>query len=476
MLLRQVIGYAPSLVIPGLAAFAAIFCYTRLLSPADFGSFSLALSTMVLLNAIFFSWSEITLLRLAPQAIREGRLSELRATVQLLFASISLVLIAGAALIIGFVPIGHIRPLIALAVPLALARSLLNVNQAFHRSALNIRSYNIIECGQAILGLGAGISLVWFLHLGNVGAVTGMIFGMAAMALVDLKTMLQTAFKHASRQSIREITQFSLPIVLTLAFSLTISTSDRYLIDFFRGAEQVGFYAAGYTLMDRINQILFNLVGTPSYPLLVHRLENEGIEGARAQSYTNGIAILALILPACTGLILTAPQLDAVFIGSALRSGAIQVMPWIAAASALNGITSHYFDLAFHLAKKPQLLWFTRGPAAVLSLAANLILIPRFGYVGAAWSVFASYLLLLVLTVLLSRRAFPLHFPFKPALKIAASTALMACVLMLIPFPKTLLGLMAMVVLGAATYGAGLLAFDVLSLRTRLIALVGLEP
>jgi len=473
MLLRQVIGYAPSLLIPALATFGAIFCYTRLLSPADFGSFSLVLSTMVLLNAVFFSWSQIALVRLAPQAIKDGRLSELRATVQLLFAGISLLLIAGAALVIGCIPIGHIRILVALAVPLALVRSLLNMNQAFHRSALNIRSYNIIECGQAILGLAMGITLVYFLHLGNVGAIIGMIFGMAVMSLVDLKTMLQTAFKHASPQAIKGITQFSLPIVATLGFSMIISTSDRYLIDFFRGADQVGYYAAGYTLMDRINQILFNLVGTPSYPLLVHRLENEGVDGARAQTHTNGMVMLALVLPACTGLILTARQLDTIFIGSALRSGAIQVMPWIAAASLFNGIASHYFDMAFHLAKRPHLLWFTRGPAAAFSLCANLLLIPRFGYIGAAWSAFGSYLLLLVLTIVISRRAFPLHFPTGPALKIAASTALMAGVLAPIPFPETLLGLAGMVILGAATYGAGLLAFDVLNLRTRLLALVG---
>ncbi|MFZ1988153.1 MAG: oligosaccharide flippase family protein [Alphaproteobacteria bacterium] len=473
MLLRQVIGYAPSLVIPGLAAFGAIFCYTRLLSPADFGSFSLALSTMAVLNSVFFSWTQMALPRLAPQAIRAGRMSELRATAQLLFAGISLLMVAGSALISGCVPIGHIKPLLALAVPLSLTRSLLNMNQAFHRSALDIRSYNIIECGQAILGLIAGIALVYFLNLGNLGAVIGMIFGMAAVALVDLKTMLETAFKHASGRAVREIAQLSLPMVATMGFTLIISTADRYFIDYFHGVDQLGYYAAGYTLMDRINQILFNLVGMPSYPLLVHRLENEGVDGARAQTYTNGIVMLALVLPACTGLILTARQLDAVFIGSALRGGAIQVMPWIAAASVFNGITSHYFDIAFHLAKKPQLLWFTRGPAAAFSLCANLLLIPRFGYIGAAWSVFGSYLLLLVLTIVFSRRVFPLHFPFRPALKIAASTALMAGVLAPIPFPETLLGLIAMVVLGAATYGAGLVAFDVLNLRTRLMALVG---
>ena len=472
MLFRQVLGYAPALIIPAFAAFGAIYCYTRLLSPADFGNYSLALSTMALLNAMFFSWLQISLPRLAPEAIRQNRLGELRATAQLIFAGISLLLLAGGALIIGVIPFGHITLLIALAVPLSLARSLLNLNQAFHRSALDIKSYNIIECGQAVLGLGAGVGLVYFAHLGNVGAVTGMVFGMAAMAIVDLHTMLSTPFSAASRRTMAEIAKYSLPLVATMGFNFIMSISDRYLIDYFRGAEEVGYYAAGYTLMDRISQILFNVVATPSFPLVIHRLENEGAQGARDQTYSNGIAILALILPACAGLLLTNRQLDAVFIGADFRSGALVVMPWIALGAACYGLASHYFDHAFHLAKKPHLLWFTRGPAAAFSLCANLFLIPRFGYVGAAWSAFGSSLLLLVLTILLSRRGFPLHFPFKPALKILASTALMAAVLMAIPLPADLLGFVAKVALGIAVYGIGLVAFDVLNLRMRLMALV----
>ena len=63
-----------------------------------------------------------------------------------------------------------------LAVPLALAASLLNMNQAFRRSALDFSRYNLIECGQAMLGLAAGLLLTRLLRMGNLGAVVGMVF------------------------------------------------------------------------------------------------------------------------------------------------------------------------------------------------------------------------------------------------------------------------------------------------------------
>ena len=70
--------------------------------------------------------------------------------------------------------------------------------------------------------------------------------------------------------------------------------------------------------------------------------------------------MLAVALPTCAGLILCDRQLAAVLIGPDFRIGAMQVMPWIAVSSVLNGLSAHYFDHAFHLAKKPYLLAFTQ--------------------------------------------------------------------------------------------------------------------
>ena len=72
MLAKHVIGYLPSLVVPALTAFAAIYCYTRLLTPREFGQYALALNSMTLLNAVFFYWLQTALPRLIPQAAKES--------------------------------------------------------------------------------------------------------------------------------------------------------------------------------------------------------------------------------------------------------------------------------------------------------------------------------------------------------------------------------------------------------------------
>ena len=469
MLARHILGYIPSLVVPGLASFAAVYCYTRLLEPGAYGHYALAINSMALLNAVFFYWLQIALPRLMPQAVREGRAGQLRATVYIAFAATSIVLIACAAVVIGLAPLGDLKQVAWLAVPLALARALLNMNQAFHRSALDFRSYNIIECGQAVIGLATGLALVYWLRMDNVGAVVGMLLGMGCMMLVDVRALLRTSSKDFSRQALTEIMRFGLPLVLTYALAFTVSTSDRFIIEHYHGAAQVGIYAAGFSLIDRITQILFMMIATPSFPLTIHKLEHDGIEAARAQTYANGVAMLAVALPACAGLILCDRQLAAVLIGPDFRIGAMQVMPWIAVSSVLNGLSAHYFDHAFHLAKKPYLLAFTQGPAAAASVLFNLTLIPRYGYMGAAYAAVASYLLLITLSITLGRRVFAIRFPFKPAFQIACSVALMAAALGPVAFPDTVLGLASMMAMGGAVYGFGLIAFNVMDIRSQVL-------
>ena len=465
MLARHMLGYAPSLVVPALTAFGAIFAYTRLLTPAEYGHYALVLNAMTLLIAVFYFWIQTALPRLMPKAIKENTASSLQATTYVAFTVVSFVLLLAVGVFSLCAPSDEAKMVAWLAVPLAFTRAFLNMNQAFHRSYLNFSRYNLIECGQAVLGLVTGLGLVYFLELGNQGAIWGMTIGMMVMMLVDFRMILKSPLREFSKPMLIEIAQFGLPLVVTYGLGFIISSSDRFLIEYFRGPDEVGIYAAGYTVMDRVTTILFLMVSTASYPLTVHRLENEGPEGARDQIYKNGVAALALAIPACAGLILTNQQLAAVLIGPTFREGALTVMPWIAVSAIMNGLATHYFSHSIHIAKKSYLFLLTQGPSAILNLALNILLIPRFGYMGAVYAALASYGLQLLLTIGIGHRAFPIRFPYKPAFQILLAVAAMSGVLIVLDFPVNLLGLIGQTVLGGAVYGACLVAMDVMGAR-----------
>jgi hypothetical protein len=79
----------------------------------------------------------------------------------------------------------------------------------------------------------------------------------------------------------------------------------------------------------------------------------------------------------------------------------------------------------------------------------------------------------LTLSILLGRKVFPVHFPIKPALQIAACTALMSIVLYNITFAGNLTCLIEMIGLGSIIYCTAFLGFNIMQCRTRLLTFIG---
>jgi len=473
MLGRQMFGYAPALVVTALASFASVSLFTSWMSQSEYGQYALAINAMTMIIGVCFFWLQSAASRLMPQEIKEGKENKFFATLYISFAASSLVLACIAIALLIFVHSADWQIALWFAVPLAILRALLNLNQSIHRNFVHIGRYSTIEIGQAVIGLAAAAFFVVFLHFAASGAALGLALGLLAMVLFDWR-LLGKAYRHSfDRRVFREIAHFGTPFIVTYGLSFILSGSDRFLIEYFLGPDQVGIYSAGYALPDRIGQNLFMAVATASFPLLIRRMEREGIEAARAQTYTNGVALLGLVVPACVGMLLLNRQIAAVLIGADFRTGAIMIMPWITVATILNGIAAHYFDHAFHLVKKTRLFFYTLGPAALLNFVGNIYAIPHFGIIGAAWTTLAAYALYLTLSIIIGRRVFRVEFPFQPALQIVLSAAVMGIVLSMFDFPENAVGLIEMVALGGAVYGVGVFTFDILGARNFVMVRLG---
>jgi O-antigen/teichoic acid export membrane protein len=58
----------------------------------------------------------------------------------------------------------------------------------------------------------------------------------------------------------------------------------------------------------------------------------------------------------------------------------------------------------------------------------NFLLVPGYGYTAAATTTLISYIFLLTLTIIASRRFFIWHFPFKSLVKVVCASGVMAIV------------------------------------------------
>ena len=102
-----------------------------------------------------------------------------------------------------------------------------------------------------------------------------------------------------------------------------------------------------------------------------------------------------------------------------------------------------------------------RAVAAVVNIAINLVLIPSYGFAGAAWATLISYVLCFVLVVVFALRYMRWEFPYASAARVAVASGVMgACVYAL---ERVMIGgwggLALLILIGALIYGACLLAF-----------------
>jgi O-antigen/teichoic acid export membrane protein len=176
--------------------------------------------------------------------------------------------------------------------------------------------------------------------------------------------------------------------------------------------------------------------------------------------------LLAVTLPACAGLALTADYVAASLVGSAFRPGVAALLPIMSFTALARGLRAHFVDHAFHLSGRPLLMLWTYGPATVLNIALNLYVVPRYGMLGAAWTALFCQATTVVGGWFIGTSLFPVWLPIAQVARCVLAIVPMSIALILIRFPLDWSGLFASILLGGAVYTVSAVALDVGELRS----------
>ena len=461
---RQLLSYVPANLLPALAAVAMVVIYTRLLTPAEFGRFNLAYSVVLIGQTVGFNALAFATTRFYPAALRDGtRDAFLRETFSG-FALVSLVICMLALLAIAAFP--NLAAWVGLVLPLVLLRSLVGQNQAINRAADGAWRFNLVECAHSLTGLGIGLAFLLFWARDGRSPLLGLLVAALLCAAFEWRLM-RAGFGAGPRNAARAaaLHRFALPLSLSFAASALLQYGDRFLIDGFIGPQAVGPYAVAWSLVERPTTLLSVAISLATFQGVVQALEHHGTEAARVQLGQNGIALLALVAPACVGLAVGAGPIAAILVGPQFRASVATLMPLMAATALLRCLSVHFVDHAFHLSRRSDLMLAVYGPMALATLALDAVLVPRLGAIGAAWSALVCQAAALGIGALLGRRAFPLSLPWADVARVGACTALMGGVLLLLRAPATMTGLATLIATGCAVYALGLLGTGLVTPR-----------
>ena len=469
-------GYIPVNLANILVSFGSILILTRLLDAAEYGRYALIMVVMQMAHTMIFTWMEAAMERFHARAEREGNLRDHLFT---LYRTAVIMCLGGLLLFMTAIylsPLSHdIKTILTFALASTATQTILRLGLEAHKAANRVTRYSITYSAQMTISFTIGIMLIILTPLREAGPFAGLLIGNLLVLCFDLPCMLKR-MKGGTYQPDRTKSYllYGLPICFSLMLEYALSTSDRFVIAAMLGEADVGRYSAGYGLANRSIDVLFIWIGLAVTPMLVRTLETAGEAECIEQLKHYGATLLLVTMPAAVGLGLVA-QPASIMLGEPVREAGAQIIPWIVGAGVVNGMISYYIQRAFMLGGKTKMLPITMIAPMVLNLGLNILLLPKFGLMGAVYATVISYGFGLVLAFIVARRYFPLPVPIEAFLKTSFACAVMAGVVLALPMPQDInpfieIGIKGSI--GAAVYALVAFATDAADCRTLITTLI----
>jgi O-antigen/teichoic acid export membrane protein len=235
------------------------------------------------------------------------------------------------------------------------------------------------------LTVGATLYLVVALDAGPLGVIVGNFLGTLLVYLVLAGYRREMLGLQFDRRLLREMNRFGIPLMPTALFLWVTNFSDRLFLVKLSDTTEVGLYSVGVRIASAMVLLLtaFRL----AWPAFAYSIEDDR-EARRTYAYVLTYLVL-LTTWVATGLTLLSPWIVDWLAAPDFSSSSRVVGPLAFAAVAFAG----YIVVAIGLgrARRTQFNWVVTGAAAAVNVSLNLILIPRYGMMGAAVATVAAY-------------------------------------------------------------------------------------
>ena len=457
-LFKDMSQYFPSMAIPAIVGIIALPIITRLFLPADYGNYVLVIATVSILSTLV-GWVSMSVVRFYPAYEKEGKTAEFtELIIKLTFLSIFVIFMISLCILLpvkGYIP-ENLYYLFGIGIIVFILTSCFEVLLTFLRIKRRIKWYSGFFVWKSITALVFGVLFVILFHLGVEGLLLGTVLSVGLVLPILWKIAvgkLQIRDKGIPLPSTIEMARYSFPLVVGNLAAWILSLSDRYVLEFYRGAHEVGIYSISYQISQSSLVLLISLFAMAFNPLSIIIWEKEGEETSQKFLTQGTRYFLLLCIPAVVGISVLRNPIVSVLSTPEYYGGA-KIIPLVVLGVFFLGLMQRFgAGLSFY--KKTHLSMICIIASGLLNLGLNFLLIPKYGYMAAAVTTLISYAFLLVLMIFVSRRFFVWEFPFKSLGKISCASAVMGLVIYYVGnsfTSSTLINLILSICVGAIVY------------------------
>lgn len=258
------------------------------------------------------------------------------------------------------------------------------------------------------------VSVIIALSMGQLSFIVSLLYRNPAFS--------RPASSGTSKLEVRQLFSYSLPLILTVFVGNSANHLDKLVTAAFMSVSSVGVY----NLALMVATGLFGSTQSINQILLPKMSEIYARNGPEVLGEVHGTAvriIAAFYIPASVGLIAISSQVVSIVGGAGYNMASLpmELILFVTAVCAPLMVTS----IIPSAIRKTKISYIIAPVSFLTNLGLSLLLIPKFGIMGAAIGFAALYPVRFMIVYLYSRRWMKLEFGFLPLTKIWISSIAM---------------------------------------------------
>lgn len=217
----------------------------------------------------------------------------------------------------------------------------------------------------------------------------GFVFPTALVGIVVYSVFILKGKKFLI-DAVKYTLKLSIPLIPHNLSNGILFSSDRIIIKKFCSSADVAIYSLGYSIT-KLVYMFVQSINQAYTPWLYEQIKKENLSEVR----NAGRVLVYAILVAVCGVLLVAPECILIF-GGVKYTEVINVLPIIIIGSYFQFLYTLYVNYEYYL-KITSVISVGTVIAAGVNFGLNIMFVPRFGYVAAAYTTLISYIVLYLL-------------------------------------------------------------------------------
>ena len=413
---RETLVYGSSTVVGRLLNFLLLPLYTHCLTPADYGVVATVFTYIAMGNVLYSHGMDFAFMRFSKtDGPDTGDFStpfwSLLVTA-LVFSGLIHVFATPLA-VAALVP-GELSDIIRYSAWIMALDALCLVPFAELRLTHKPAAYAAIKVANIVLNVALNYAFLVAVPMGIRGVFLASLIASAATFVLVSPVLWLRLKARFDRELYPKLLRFALPIVPAGLASMMVQVINRPILQRLADDSAVGLFQANYRL-GIFMMMVVNMFDMAWRPFFIQRAAQPGAREIFARILTYFVAGASFLFLAVTLFIPDFAALPLLrgrpLIHPAYWAG-LGIVPVVTMGYLFNGI---YVNLLapVTLAKRTDLVAYATGAGAAVNVVCNLLMIPRWGLMGAALATLFAYLAMAGALFLMGRRVYPLSYEYR---------------------------------------------------------------